>query len=38
VGEEIKAKAKADHDQLLFAIVDDAVRKVGQPSAQTAQK
>lgn len=33
VGEEIKAKAKADHDQLLFAVVDDAVRKVGQPAA-----
>lgn len=33
VGNEIKTKAKADHDQLLFAIVDDAVRKVGQPAA-----
>lgn len=33
VGEEIKTKAKADHDQLLYAIVDDAVRKVGQPAA-----
>lgn len=33
VGEEIKTKAKADHDQLLFAVVDDAVRKVGQPAA-----
>jgi hypothetical protein len=33
VGAEIKTKAKADHDQLLFAIVDDAVRKVGQPAA-----
>jgi hypothetical protein len=32
VGEEIKAKAKADHDQLLYAVVDDAVRKVGQPA------
>jgi hypothetical protein len=28
-GEIIKAKAKADHQQLLFAIVDEAVRKVG---------
>ncbi|MEO8736387.1 MAG: hypothetical protein ABI380_07580 [Edaphobacter sp.] len=28
-GEIIKSKAKADHDQLLFAVVDDAVRKVG---------
>ena len=33
VGEEIKTKAKSDHDQLLFAVVDDAVRKVGQPAA-----
>lgn len=33
VGEEIKTKAKADHDQLLYAIVDDAVRKVGTPAA-----
>lgn len=33
VGEEIKTKAKADHDQLLFAVVDDAIRKVGQPAA-----
>jgi hypothetical protein len=33
VGEEIKTKAKADHDQLLYAVVDDAVRKVGQPAA-----
>lgn len=32
-GEIIKAKAKADHDQLLYAVVDDAVRKVGQPAA-----
>ena len=31
-GEIIKAKAKADHDQLLFAVVDDAVRTVGQPA------
>lgn len=34
VGEEIKTKAKSDHNQLLFAIVDDAVRNVGQPAAQ----
>jgi len=32
VGEEIKAKAKADHDELLYAVVDDAIRKVGQPA------
>jgi len=31
-GEIIKAKAKADHDQLLYAVVDDAVRKVGTPA------
>ena len=35
VGNEIKTKAKADHDQLLYAVVDDAVRKVGQPAAAT---
>lgn len=29
VGEIIKTKAKADHDQLLYAVVDDAVRQVG---------
>ena len=28
-GEIIKSKAKADHDQLLYAIVDDAVRQIG---------
>jgi hypothetical protein len=28
-GEYIKAKAKADHGQLLYAIVDASVRKVG---------
>jgi hypothetical protein len=33
VGNEIKTKAKSDHDQLLYAIVDDAVRKVGMPAA-----
>jgi len=31
-GQIIKTKAKADHDQLLYAIVDDAVRKVGKPA------
>jgi hypothetical protein len=31
-GQIIKTKAKADHDQLLFAVVDDAIRKVGQPT------
>jgi hypothetical protein len=32
-GEYIKAKAKADHGQLLYAIVDASVRKVGTKSA-----
>jgi hypothetical protein len=32
-GEFIKAKAKADHGQLLYAIVDASVRKVGTKSA-----
>jgi hypothetical protein len=30
-GDYIKAQAKADHDQLLYAIVDRAVRKYGKP-------
>jgi len=30
-GEYIKAKAKADHGQLLYAIVDASIRKVGTP-------
>jgi hypothetical protein len=36
-GEYIKAKAKADHGQLLYAIVDASIRKVGTPQA-TATK
>jgi hypothetical protein len=32
-GEYIKAKAKADHGQLLYAIVDASIRKVGTPAA-----
>ena len=36
-GEYIKAKAKADHGQLLYAIVDASIRKVGTPAA-TATK
>jgi hypothetical protein len=32
-GEYIKAKARADHGQLLYAIVDASVRKVGTPAA-----
>jgi hypothetical protein len=31
-GDYIKAQAKLDHDQLLYAIVDRAVRKYGKPS------
>jgi hypothetical protein len=34
-GEFIKAKAKADHGQLLYAIVDASVRKVGTKPAAT---
>jgi hypothetical protein len=39
-GEYIKMKAKADHDQLLYAIVDGSVRWVGkkQAAATTASK
>jgi hypothetical protein len=36
-GEYIKEQAKMDRDQLLYAVVDQAVRKVGTPaSAQTS--
>jgi len=35
-GEYIKAKAKADHGQLLYAIVDASVRKIGTKSAAAA--
>ena len=31
-GEYIKAEAHKDHDQLLFSVVDAAVRKVGTPN------
>jgi hypothetical protein len=34
-GEYIKAKTKADHGQLLYAIVDASIRKVGTPAAAT---
>jgi len=34
-GEYIKAKARADHGQLLYAIVDASVRKVGTPATAT---
>ena len=32
-GEFIKEQARQDHDQLLYAVVDQAVRKVGKPAA-----
>jgi len=32
-GEYIKQQAKQDHDQLLYAVVDQAVRKVGKPAS-----
>ena len=36
-GEYIKQQAKQDHDQLLYTVVDQAVRKVGKPaSSQTS--
>ena len=31
-GEYIKAKARTDHGQLLYAIVDASIRKVGKPA------
>jgi hypothetical protein len=34
-GQYIKAKAKADRGQLLYAIVDASIRKVGTPAAAT---
>jgi hypothetical protein len=34
-GEYIKAKARADHGQLLYAIVDASVRKIGTPAPAT---
>lgn len=36
VGQLIKTAAKQDTDQLLFAVVDAAVRKVGKPTSTTA--
>jgi hypothetical protein len=35
-GEYIKQQAKQDHDQLLYAVVDQAVRKVGTRASTTA--
>ena len=37
-GDYIKTQARADHDQLLYAIVDHAVRKYGtKPAAETSK-
>jgi hypothetical protein len=37
-GEYIKAQARADHDQLLYAVVDRGVRKYGtKPAAETSK-
>ena len=36
-GDYIKTQAKADHDQLLYAIVDRAVRKYGKPVAEASK-
>jgi hypothetical protein len=38
MGEIIKQKARADHDQLLYVIVDQAVRAVGAKTAAAAKK
>ncbi len=38
MGEMIKEKARTDHDQLLYSIVDQAVRAVGTKTAATVKK
>ena len=38
MGEMIKQKARADHDQLLYVIVDQAVRAVGVKATAAAKK
>jgi hypothetical protein len=38
MGEIIKQKARADHDQLLYVIVDQAVRSVGTKTTAAAKK
>ncbi len=38
MGEIIKQKARADHDQLLYVIVDQAVRSVGVKTTAAAKK
>jgi hypothetical protein len=37
-GEYIKAKARSDHGQLLYAVVDASIRKVGTPNTAAATK
>ncbi|MCU1252420.1 MAG: hypothetical protein JWQ49_5449 [Edaphobacter sp.] len=37
-GEYIKAKARSDHGQLLYAIVDASIRKVGTPNTAAGTK
>ena len=38
VGEQIKLAAKGDTDQLLYAVVDSAVRRVGKPMQSTTHQ
>jgi len=38
MGEMIKEKARADHDQLLYVVVDEAVRAVGTKTAANVKK
>ena len=38
MGEMIKEKARADHDQLLYVVVDQAVRAVGTKTNSAVQK
>jgi hypothetical protein len=38
MGEIVKQKARADHDQLLYVIVDQAVRTVGAKTTAAAKK
>jgi hypothetical protein len=37
-GQYIKAQARTDHGQLLYAIVDSAIRKAGKPAAAAGTK
>jgi hypothetical protein len=38
MGEIIKEKARADHDELLYVIVDQAVRAVGTKNTASVKK